>query len=354
MPPHRYPELAALVGEDSDNLPGVPGVGPKTAAKWISTYDGLDNVIAHADEIKGKAGDSLREHLGDVIRNRQLNALVRDLPWRSRPTDLAKQPWDRQEVHTALRRPGVPGAARPALRDPGVRGGGRGGRASTSTRAGSVRASSPAGSPAHASPGERVGVQVQGTWRAGSGDVYAIALAASTRRPPGSTSSSSAPRTTRCWPAGWPTRRTPRCCTTPRARCWRSPRAAGRWPGLERDTALSAYLARPDQRSYDLADLTAALPQARAQGRGRRRRGPAQPSTASATTAPATPRCCRPGPCSTWPRRSTRSSSERGGTRLLADVELPLVDVLAEHGAHRRRGRRRRTSRRSRRTSPAR
>src|SRR5688500_4576709 len=50
LPPGRYPELAALVGEPSDNLPGVPGVGPKTAAKWITTYDGLDNVIAHADQ----------------------------------------------------------------------------------------------------------------------------------------------------------------------------------------------------------------------------------------------------------------------------------------------------------------
>ena len=53
-----------------------PGVGPKTAAKWILTYDGLENVVNQAEEIKGKAGESLREHLDDVIRNRQLNALV--------------------------------------------------------------------------------------------------------------------------------------------------------------------------------------------------------------------------------------------------------------------------------------
>ena len=96
--PQRYPELAALVGEDSDNLPGVPGVGPKTAAKWIATYDGLDNVITHADQIKGKAGDNLRAHLGDVIRNRRLNALVCDLELGATPGDLAVQPWDRQEV----------------------------------------------------------------------------------------------------------------------------------------------------------------------------------------------------------------------------------------------------------------
>src|SRR5690606_13209926 len=48
--PQRYPELAALVGETSDNLPGVPGVGPKTAAKWLENYDGLENLIVHAGE----------------------------------------------------------------------------------------------------------------------------------------------------------------------------------------------------------------------------------------------------------------------------------------------------------------
>ncbi len=98
--PGRYPELAALVGETSDNLPGIPGVGPKTAAKWITAYDGLDNVVNRAEEIKGKAGESLRAHLDDVVRNRQLNALVCDLDLPLAPADLALQPWDRQEVHT--------------------------------------------------------------------------------------------------------------------------------------------------------------------------------------------------------------------------------------------------------------
>ena len=72
IPPERYPELAALVGETSDNLPGVPGVGQGYAAKWINQYDGLDNVITHADEITGKKGESLREHLADVIRRYDL------------------------------------------------------------------------------------------------------------------------------------------------------------------------------------------------------------------------------------------------------------------------------------------
>ena len=87
--PERYPHLAALVGETSDNLPGVPGVGPKTAAKWLNLYDGLDGVIAHADQIKGKAGQSLRDHLDEVMRNRRLNHLLTDLDLGIEPrTDL--------------------------------------------------------------------------------------------------------------------------------------------------------------------------------------------------------------------------------------------------------------------------
>nr|WP_233555920.1 DNA polymerase I [Galactobacter caseinivorans] len=77
--PANYPDLAALVGEKADNLPGIPGVGPKTAAKWISLYGDTEGVLAHADEVKGKAGESLRAHMDDVRRNRELNALLRDL-----------------------------------------------------------------------------------------------------------------------------------------------------------------------------------------------------------------------------------------------------------------------------------
>ena len=96
VPPQRYPQLAALVGETSDNLPGVPGVGPKTAAKWITLYDGLDGVIARADQIKGKAGQSLRDHMADVVRNRRLNRLVTDLDLDVAPAaDLPLRPADR-------------------------------------------------------------------------------------------------------------------------------------------------------------------------------------------------------------------------------------------------------------------
>ncbi|MEO0024492.1 MAG: hypothetical protein RL196_933 [Actinomycetota bacterium] len=75
----NYPDLAALVGETSDNLPGIPGVGPKTAAKWLQEYGSLQAIFDAADEIKGKVGESLREHMALAVRNRQLNHLVRDL-----------------------------------------------------------------------------------------------------------------------------------------------------------------------------------------------------------------------------------------------------------------------------------
>ena len=79
VPPERYPDLAALVGETSDNLPGVPGVGPKTAAKWIGQHDGLAGVLANAERITGKAGESLRAHVEQVALNRELNRLLVDL-----------------------------------------------------------------------------------------------------------------------------------------------------------------------------------------------------------------------------------------------------------------------------------
>ena len=94
VPPHRYPEIAAIVGETSDNLPGVPGVGPKTAAQWINKFDGLDNLLARADEIGGKRGAALREHMNDVVRNRRLNRLLTDMDLEVSLSDLARRPTD--------------------------------------------------------------------------------------------------------------------------------------------------------------------------------------------------------------------------------------------------------------------
>lgn len=84
----QYPDLAALVGETSDNLPGIPGVGPKTAAKWLQLYGSLQAVLDAQGEITGKVGESLREHAELAVRNRRLNHLVRDLDFDFEFTDL--------------------------------------------------------------------------------------------------------------------------------------------------------------------------------------------------------------------------------------------------------------------------
>lgn len=80
LTPAQYPDFAALRGDPSDNLPGIPGVGEKTATKWITEYGSLSGLVDHVAEIRGKTGDALREALPQVLVNRQLTELVRDVP----------------------------------------------------------------------------------------------------------------------------------------------------------------------------------------------------------------------------------------------------------------------------------
>jgi DNA polymerase-1 len=92
MMPSSYPEFAALRGDPSDNLPSVPGVGEKTAAKWIVEYGNVSNLIANIDKISGKVGDSLRSNIDIVLRNRELTQLLHDVPLELQIEDLA---WNR-------------------------------------------------------------------------------------------------------------------------------------------------------------------------------------------------------------------------------------------------------------------
>ena len=80
MEPKSYPEFAALRGDPSDNLPSIPGVGEKTAAKWVVEYGTLSNLIANVEKITGKVGDSLRSNIDVALRNRELTQLVHDVP----------------------------------------------------------------------------------------------------------------------------------------------------------------------------------------------------------------------------------------------------------------------------------
>src|SRR5262245_45771272 len=251
--PGQYRDLAALVGESSDNLPGIAGVGPKTAAKWITTYGGLDGVVAHADEIKGKAGDGLRAGLADVLRNYELNRLVDDLDLSVRPADAVWHGWDREQVHRVFDT-----LQFRVLRDrlyeyleavePEAEGGFE--LETTILHTGEVVA----WLDQHVGA-DPVGVAATGTFGRGAGTLTGVAIATEAGR------------------AGWfdPTELDP--ADDAAVAAWFSdPRrlkvihdakpmllaAAGHgWTlaGLYRDTALAAYLARPDQRSYDLTDL---------------------------------------------------------------------------------------------------
>ena len=96
--PERYRDLAALVGESADNLPGVSKVGPKTAAKWIGEYGSVRGIIEHADQIRGKVGENLRAALADVERNFELNRLVTDLDLPTGIEDCVLTVPDRESV----------------------------------------------------------------------------------------------------------------------------------------------------------------------------------------------------------------------------------------------------------------
>src|SRR5512135_103070 len=99
LTPQQYPDFAALRGDPSDNLSSVPGVGEKTAAKWIQQFGSLGDLVDRVDQVPGKAGDALREHLADVVRNRTLTELSRDVPLDVGPHDLHLGQWDREAVH---------------------------------------------------------------------------------------------------------------------------------------------------------------------------------------------------------------------------------------------------------------
>ncbi len=329
VPPQRYPELAALVGEDSDNLPGVPGVGPKTAAKWITQYDGLDNVVAHADQIGGKAGDNLREHLGDVIRNRRLNALVRDLDLELAPADLEAQSWDRQLVHTLfdslefrvlrerlLESWDVQDAT--LIDDSGFQ--------LEGARLGAGEAA--AWLDEHAGPDSRTGLTVHGGWGAGTGEVRGVALAAADGQAAWIDATEITPdddATVMTW-LGDPSR----AKVLHDAKGPMLALAARGWPlrGLVSDTALAAYLVRPDQRSYDLADLTLRYLKREL------KQGSVDDDQLSFDTIDGA------GDVADTAMLHARAVldladtldgeiEQTGGTALLADVELPLVDLLA-------------------------
>jgi len=327
LPPRLYSDLAALVGESSDNLPGVPGVGPKTAAKWIQQYGDLTGVVAHVGEIKGKVGDSLRANLDGVLRNRHLNQLIHDVALDVTVEDLERQTWDREEVHKVF-----DGLEFRVLRD----------RLFATLEAVEVEADSgfdldgsvlsaaqvPAWLSEHAAAGSRVGVHVDGSWARGTGDARALAIATGTGVGAYIDLEALDPEAEGAL-ATW-------LCDPARTKAMHDAKGpmqalAARGltlAGLTSDTALSAYLVRPDQRSYDLADLVL-------RHLTRELRNDTDPGgqglldfsadgEAEAQTA-----MIRAAAVLDLAAALDVELEETGGAALLADIELPLVDVLA-------------------------
>jgi len=96
--PVQYPEYAALRGDPSDNLPGVPGVGEKTAAKLINTYANLDGIFAHLDELTPKLRANLAAAQDQVRSNASATPLIRDVPLDVDPDSLTMGGWDTEEL----------------------------------------------------------------------------------------------------------------------------------------------------------------------------------------------------------------------------------------------------------------
>ncbi|WP_370290889.1 DNA polymerase I [Nocardioides sp.] len=256
VPPHRYPELAAIVGETSDNLPGVPGVGAGFAARWINTYDGLDNVIARADEITGKKGEAFREHLGDVIRNRRLNALVRDLPLGVGLPDLQRREWRRSDALELLDTLEFRGELRTRIMDVVAPSDDEPVEAEGIELDLEILGAGALAPWIASASGERVGVHVAGAWGSGTGRVDGLGLALADGRAAYVDATTLTPEDDAALAAWLADPAAPKVLHDAKGPAHAL--AAHGWSlaGVADDTALEAYLVAPDQRSYALADLT--------------------------------------------------------------------------------------------------
>jgi DNA polymerase-1 len=346
LTPAQYPDFAAVRGDPSDNLPNIPGVGEKTAAKWITEFGSLTELADRVDEVKGKAGDKLREHLGNVLRNRQLTELARDVPLEAGLPDLRPAPWDREQIHqlfdtlqfrvlrdrlytTLPNGIGVSATAEAAAAEPGaafdvdVAQPGPDELASwLAEHTGTVLANT----------GGRSGLAASGVWGRGTGRLDGLALAT----PDGAGAFIDPATLTEDDEqalAGW-------LADPAQAKALHDAKgplhalaAHGlRLAGLTTDTALAAYLALPGQRTFDLADLALRytgkeLGTASGTPTGQLTLDLAGDEDGEAEAAMAL--VLRARATLELADALDADLDRRGARELLHDVELPLVSVLA-------------------------
>lgn len=255
LTPTQYPDFAALRGDPSDNLPGIPGVGEKTASKWILEYGSLQELIDKADTVRGKVGDSLRANLASVVLNRELTDLVRTVPLPYVPAQLALAPWDRDQIHRLFddlefrvlrdRLFDTLEAVEPEV-DEGFQ------LVGQALEPGTVAE----WLTAHTADGRRSGLAVVGAYTPYDGDATAVAIASADGDGAYIDTTTVTPEDEAALAKWLADEGRPKALHEAKQAMHA---LAGRgWPlaGVTSDTALAAYLVRPGQRSFALDDLS--------------------------------------------------------------------------------------------------
>ncbi|MGB3484413.1 MAG: DNA polymerase I [Mycobacterium sp.] len=253
LTPRQYPDFAALRGDPSDNLPGIPGVGEKTATKWIAEYGSLQALVDNVDKVKGKVGDSLRANLSGVVLNRELTDLVKDVPLAQTPETLRMQPWDRDLIHRLfddlefrVLRDRLFDTL--ASTDPEV-------DAGFDVRGGLLEPGTLAAWLAGHAAGGRYGIAVVGTHLAFDADATALAIVAADGDGRYIDTATLTPQDEAALAAWLADPDVPKALHEAKLAIHDLEGRGWRLAGVTSDTALAAYLVRPGQRSFTLDDL---------------------------------------------------------------------------------------------------
>ena len=254
LSPTQYPDFAALRGDPSDNLPGIPGVGEKTATKWIAEYGSLQALVDNVDKVKGKVGDALRANLSSVILNRELTDLVRDVPLPQTPDTLRMQPWNRDHIHRLfddlefrVLRDRLFDTL--ASADPEVEEG-------FDVRGGALEAGTLAPWLAENSDGRRFGLAVVGNHLAFDSDATALAIVASGGDGRYIDTAALDPEDEKALASWLADPSVPKALHEAKLAMHDLQGRGWTLAGVTSDTALAAYLVRPGQRSFALDDLS--------------------------------------------------------------------------------------------------
>ncbi|MTJ62503.1 DNA polymerase I [Nocardia seriolae] len=255
LTPQQYPDFAALRGDPSDNLPGIPGVGEKTAAKWVREYGDLATLVDQVDKVKGTVGDALRANLSSVVLNRQLTEMVKDVALPYTPDQLAMQPWDRDKIHRLfdelefrVLRDRLFDTLAPV--EPEAEAG--------FEISGSALAAGAVSDwlAEHAKAGVRHGVSVVGTGSPIHGDTQAIALAAADGEGAYIDVHTLTPEDEKALGAWLADAEVPKALHEAKTAMHALRGRGWQLGGLTSDTALAAYLILPGQRTVNLEDLS--------------------------------------------------------------------------------------------------